>query len=73
MYYTNVGVLCLVLQTINQRSCTITEKAPTHLYTLARICCNSKAECKDYTLGPIDINIEELQLSIMLPRGCTGM
>ena len=23
-----------------------------HPYTLARICCNSKAECKDYTLGP---------------------
>ena len=31
-------------------------KAPVHLvphpYTQARICCNSKAECKDYTLGP---------------------
>ena len=23
-----------------------------HPYTLARICCNSKAECKNYTLGP---------------------
>ena len=23
-----------------------------HPYTQARICCNSKAECKDYTLGP---------------------
>ena len=23
-----------------------------HPYTLARICCNSKAECKYYTLGP---------------------
>ena len=23
-----------------------------HPYTLARICCNSMAECKDYTLGP---------------------
>ena len=23
-----------------------------HPYSQARICCNSKAECKDYTLGP---------------------